>query len=376
METQVGLLAVGNEVVEGQITNSNGAWLAQQLQQLGFENTYHLSTRDDPQEIQHALDFLKKSCQLILVSGGLGPTRDDLTRQVLAQWAGCQLELNTEQWKLIESKLKARGVTLREGHRQQAFLPEGALALPNDNGVAPGFYLNLKGFPTLASLPGPPSELKKMFDQYLQPLLSKELAPKRHFSLKTWVCLGAPESEISHITESLVGDQFQLGFRLHKPFVEVKVWVPLNPTSTQIKILDQISDKLAPWIVGDSIPKIRERFHQYLKKYDSIFIIDHLSDGLFFDKLREEQHSDHIRYQCFEHKSYRDFSHSEVVSILAHLVTPGHNDSLFISLFPRSENSAWLAFNQQIEAVEIPRNISIQSKLGRLYVIEKCFLKV
>ncbi len=374
MEIRVGLLAIGNEVVEGQITNSNGVWLAQQLEKLGFENLYHLSARDNLQEIDQALDFLKKSCQLILISGGLGPTRDDLTRQAVALWTGSELQLNKELLLLIEGKLKARGVTLREGHRQQALLPSGALPLQNANGVAPGFYLKKNGFPTLACLPGPPSELKKMFNDYLLPLLNSDFTPKRNFVLRTWVCLGAPESEISHITESLVGDQFQLGFRLHKPYVEIKIWVPMNPTHDQLKILDRISDKLGPWLVGESIPKIRESFHQYLKKYDFVFIIDHLSNGLFLDKLREEQHSEHIRYQCFEHKSYRLFSRDEVASILTVMVTPDKANSLFIALFPRSESSAWLAFNKNIEAIEIPRNISIQSQLGRLYVIEKCFL--
>lgn len=375
MEIRVGLLAIGNEVVEGQITNSNGAWLAQQLEHLGFESLYHLSTRDNLQEIDQALDFLKKSCQLILISGGLGPTRDDLTRQAVAQWTGCELQLNKQQLVVIEGKLKSRGVTLRESHQQQALLPNGALPLQNANGVAPGFYLNTDGLPTLASLPGPPSELKKMFDDSLAPLLKKDFTAKRNFVLRTWICLGAPESEISHVTESLVGDQFQLGFRLHKPYVEVKIWVPLNPTHGQIKVLDRISEKLKPWFVGDSIPKIRESFHQHLKNFDFVFIIDHLSGGLFLDKLREEQHSDHIRYQCFEHKSYRLFSKDEVSSILKVMVTPDKANSLFIALFPRSENSAWLAFNKKIEAIEIPRNISIQSQLGRLYVIEKCFLK-
>ncbi len=373
METLVGILAIGNEVVEGQIINRNAAWLSEQLGTLGASPLYHLSCRDQRQEILTSLNFLAQHCHLILVSGGLGPTKDDTTRQCLSDWLSLPLEHDKQQWKIIEDKLKSRDLIIREGHKQQALIPATATALGNEKGVAPGFFV--KGHNCfLASLPGPPDELQPMFTNKLQPLIFKNLSPQKGKVLNTWICLGAPESEVAHIVESVLGEDLEIGYRLHKPYVEVKVWLPLKTDSETQSRLQTMEQKLSPWLVGRSIAEIRESFHRYLDSYQHVFIIDHLTSGLFLEKLKEHRWADHLRYQCFEHKSFRFFKLEEIAMILNVMEKEKSVNDLFISLFPASDNSAYIAFEKDIKRIELPRKINVRSKLGQLYIIEKCFL--
>ena len=371
----MGLLAIGNEVVEGQITNRNASWLSEQLGEMGASPRYHMSCLDQPEDLKRSLNFLSQHCHLIITTGGLGPTRDDLTKETLAHWMGLSLEFNQEQWQIIEKKLNDRQVQIREGHRRQAMLPENSQALHNDKGVAPGFFAKANSC-FIASLPGPPNEMQHMFTSYLHPLIDKNLSPKKDKSLKKWICLGAPESEVAHIAESIVGDEFELGFRLHKPFVEVKVWHQEPLSAAQEKRLNQLTEKLKPWLVGSSIKDIRIQFHKVLSQYENTFVIDHLSHGLLLEKLKEDVQSKTLRYQCFEHSQFRFFTSKEVKNILSHMGIGQNPKQLFISLFPQNESQAILSINEKIFSIDLPRRIPIQSKLGQLYVIEKCFLKV
>lgn len=373
MEIAIGILAIGDEVVDGQITNRNASWLAQEMQRLGAHNLYHLSCRDKRDEILYALDFLSQSCHLVIVSGGLGPTSDDCTRQSLSHWLKSPLEFHEPHWGQIKDKLFDRQVTLRDGHRNQAYMPRGATVLDNETGVAPGFFIKADSC-FLASLPGPPSELKPMFSNQLKPLILQCLNPKSQRRLRTWICLGAAESEIAHLTDTVLGQEFEIGYRLHKPYVEVKVWVPLNLTTEQSQRLDKLTDTLSPWLVAPTITEIRKKFSKKLSNYYQVCIIDQLTHGLFFEKINEESPIAHLRYQSFERNTQRFFNRQEALTIQKAMAVK--DNQLFISLFPETENSALIFLNLEGESVSLPRNIPIHSRLGQLYLIEKCYLKV
>ena len=375
MESNVGILAIGNEVVDGQITNRNASWLSEKLNQIGASPLYHLSCRDKDDEISAALEFLTKHCQLIITSGGLGPTKDDFTRQSLSKWLGKPLKIDNDLWDSIQQKLAGRKLTIRDGHKQQALIPEGAMALKNEVGVAPGFFSESpNGF--LASLPGPPYELQAMFNDSLAPLIKQQMNPKKALKLETWICLGAPESEIAHIVESIIGEDIEIGYRLHKPYVEVKLWLPENTDESLKKRILLMEEKLKPWLVSRSIHEIREKFHKKIAPYDYVYVVDQLTSGLFLEKLNEGFQSDNLRYQCFENKAYRFFNESEVKSIMSAMGNEFGHNSLTIWLFPKTENSAFISYNDKLHSIEVPRSIKIKSKLGKLYVIENCFLEL
>lgn len=373
MEITVGILAIGNEVVEGQITNRNASWLSQELSSMGMQSLYHLACRDEPEEIQSSLNFLSTQCQLIIVSGGLGPTKDDRTRQALCHWLGTELELRADLWNEIETKLKSRNLTIREGHKNQAYIPKGAFPLSNNVGIAPGFFIKGKSS-FLASLPGPPSELNKMFSDELKPLIESSMSPKKEKTLYTWSCLGAPESEIAHIADSIIGSDFEIGYRLHRPYVEVKMWLTDQEKAQIYSKLQLFEKKIAPWFVGHKISDIHNNFHKYLSSFQYVFVIDQLTTGLLLEKLKEHKQVNNLRYQCFEHSSYRYFKKEEVQTIISHMNPTQDTNHLFFGLFPASDYSAWASFNSEIYEIKIPHRFNIKSKYGEYYAVEQSFL--
>lgn len=372
MELKVGILAIGNEVVEGQIINSNGAWLSRELHSIGFKSLFHLSCPDSFIEITKSLDFLSHHCQLILISGGLGPTVDDTTRQCLSQWTSRELEFCEKQWTLIKNRLKNRQVTLREGHRNQAYIPKGAEVLSNNFGVAPGFFLKTSRL-FLASLPGPPQELKSMFKEELKHRLQRELNPKKEKKLYTWLCFGVPESEIAHKTESVLGKTFELGFRLLKPYVEIKVWAPLELSKEQKDLFLKLEKEIKFSFVGYNLFEIRKEFYEILNVYQGIHVLDYLTSGLFLEKINDTFQMEQIHYQCFGKKFFRYFSRNEVEDFL------NQKDQFFgelLGLFPKTKNSAFVVFNNKIYMTRLHKSHSVQSHLGQLFIIESVFLRI
>ena len=369
MDVNVGILAIGNEVVEGQITNRNAAWLAERLCELGATPLYHLSCRDRDQAISDALNFLSKHCQLIITSGGLGPTTDDFTRQSLSRWLDKPLELIDEEWECIKFKLSSRNLTIRPGHKNQALMPHSAVVLSNSKGVAPGFFCESpNGF--LAALPGPPYELKAMFDEHLSTLIVEKLKPKSSRKLSTWICFGAPESEIANLGEKTIGETLEVGFRLQKPYVEVKVWLPETPSDIQRSCIKDMEKQLSPWMVSRSVAEIRQKFYKSIQNFKIIEVSDYLSHGLFLDRIKEGPKLETLHYKCFDLPQSRYFTEQEISA--KYQEAPG---TLSIKLFPATETSILVAFNQQIYHIEMPRSIPIRSHYGLLYAVESCFLQ-
>jgi len=166
------IVTVGSELTSGDRVDTNSGWLSLRLEGLGFEVLRHRSCPDEVAEIALALTESRAGVEVVLVTGGLGPTRDDLTRDGVAQALGgvsCQLDLAS--WEHIQTLFERFGRVPSDSNRRQAELPEGARVLLNEVGTAPGFVVDLQGAPVYA-LPGVPREMRWLWDRYL----SSELA--------------------------------------------------------------------------------------------------------------------------------------------------------------------------------------------------------
>lgn len=157
------ILTVGTEILFGQIVNTNAAYLSQQLNGLGFDVLYHFTVGDNPDRLKRALETCAKECDLIITTGGLGPTQDDLTKEVIAEFVGCRLTINQEAMDRIEGYFKRSGREMTENNVKQAYVPEGAICMQNDHGSAPGFICKVDN-KTIMSFPGPPKEMMPMFE--------------------------------------------------------------------------------------------------------------------------------------------------------------------------------------------------------------------
>jgi len=171
------LLSIGTELTDGVIQNTHFRYLGSQLKSLGFRVVGGLQLPDELEPIRRAL--ADAEAELIVVTGGLGPTSDDLTREAVARAAGAALEFHPELWQGLLARYASSGRKPPESNRRQAYIPAGFEVLPNDWGTAPGFWGPLPGAKAgkeagawLAALPGPPAELEPMFAQRLLPLLA------------------------------------------------------------------------------------------------------------------------------------------------------------------------------------------------------------
>ena len=141
-KTSAAIVATGNEVVSGQILNTNTHYLAEQLSAGGVEVCYHFSVLDKKEDLTDTLAFLKnKKINHVFTVGGLGPTQDDLTRDVVADFFNKEFEFSQETWGQVSDLLKGRSVALKEGHKRQCYFPEGAEILTNSVGTAQGLSL-------------------------------------------------------------------------------------------------------------------------------------------------------------------------------------------------------------------------------------------
>jgi len=204
-ELRAGIVVTGTEMVNGQVPDRNGPWLAQRLGELGAQVTHVLTVGDRPADLRAALEFLRaQGARLIVTSGGLGPTADDLTAEVVAGFAGTELVLDEAMVAEIAAILARFGPlagvgrdALDEANRKQALVPRGAVPL-HPVGTAPGLVVPVPDGPTVVVLPGPPRELQAMWPSALStPPVRELLAGVEPLSTVRLRLFGLPESEIA-----------------------------------------------------------------------------------------------------------------------------------------------------------------------------------
>lgn len=167
------ILAVGTELLFGQTINTNAAYLSRELQNIGIDVMYHYTVGDNPKRLKELLNLAYRDVDLVITTGGLGPTQDDLTKEVVCEYFGEPLVEYKGYTKALEEHFKKAGYKWTDNNRKQAYFPLNSTILDNDIGTAPGIYLE-KGGKAVATLPGPPREMTRMFQFKLKPILLKD----------------------------------------------------------------------------------------------------------------------------------------------------------------------------------------------------------
>ena len=164
------ILSVGTEILFGQIVNTNTVYLSQQMNMLGFDVMYHYTVGDNPKRVEEMIDLAFQDCDLILTTGGLGPTQDDLTKEVACKALDDTLVMMDDVLQEITKYFKTLGREMTENNKKQAIMPSRATVFHNDAGTAPGFALEKDG-KYIICMPGPPREMKRMFQKSVVPFL-------------------------------------------------------------------------------------------------------------------------------------------------------------------------------------------------------------
>lgn len=200
----VELISVGTEILLGNIVNTNAAYLAEQCALLGLSCYYQTVVGDNEERLTEAMKTALGRADVIILSGGLGPTQDDLTKETAARVLGRKLIVDEHSRERVLEFFKNRGLEITENNWKQAMIPEGALAVDNDNGTAPGIVMQADGKHVIL-LPGPPNELVPMFEKEIAPYL-KRLEPGTIYSQTVKICnLG--ESKAETLVADMIADQ-------------------------------------------------------------------------------------------------------------------------------------------------------------------------
>ena len=193
------IFTIGNEILSGKILNTNSQYLSRQLNIYGIEVIKHISVEDDKQIIVDALKNLLCEVSLIIITGGLGPTYDDITIESIAEALDVSTVCYPEILEEIEKKLSLRHSKIRENHKSQAYFIDNSIVLPNDYGIAPGM-LYKQDNKYIIALPGPPNENIPMFESYVVPELKK--LKKDSINIKDVVIFGIPETKVEDLIDS------------------------------------------------------------------------------------------------------------------------------------------------------------------------------
>jgi len=277
-----GLLTIGTEVTDGQILNTNSKSLAEKLNDLSYNVTIHMSVQDDELKILEALEFISKSCNEIFITGGLGPTNDDITRFAVAKFLGLETKFDDNSWEKIKSIFKERGIEVADTNKRQCIFPSGAKIIDNSAGTANAFSLK-RDDKNFYILPGPPREIEAIWNEHL----SRELKPslESNMELIIWKLLGIRESSLAEMIEPIIDNsKIILGYRPHLPYIELKLWVNTADKSSQEAKISKIRSLVDPWYVSEGSFNPYEDFCSKIEK--EILLVDKATDGLFAQKIR------------------------------------------------------------------------------------------
>lgn len=191
----IDIISIGNELLEGKTLNTNAAYFGQRLSELGWCARRTVVVRDDVREIVPALENSWSQVDVTLVTGGLGPTHDDVTRESVLQFFGCSQTLDPEALQSLRERYFAHGREVTPENEKQAWIPENSTAILNPEGTAPGFFIDEQN-KLLVVLPGVPHECRRMFRDVVLPFLKLRLAPTCDMQKKRICTTGIAESRI------------------------------------------------------------------------------------------------------------------------------------------------------------------------------------
>lgn len=325
------ILGVGTELTTGQIFNKNASWISDKLIPFGLETSLHLTVPDDRPAILKGLDFCAQNSQYIFVTGGLGPTSDDFTRELISEWAKKDLEFDEKSWQAVQVRMTSRSLIVKDIQKQQCYFPEGAIVLNNSQGTANGFQMEVEtshGLKDVFVLPGPPKEIEAIWNESIAKWLFVETQLLDKKITKSWDTLGIPESEVAGLTEPCLEGRwpdlkFDLGYRVHLPYVEVKFTYYKSQENLAKPVVDKIDRALESITALKNFTDITQVFSQITSNTEFAFY-DFVTGGFLNHRLSSELK----KYKNWMWKQSQEPLDTDFFS----------SEENFLALFPQDEN--------------------------------------
>ncbi|WKU24868.1 MULTISPECIES: competence/damage-inducible protein A [Priestia] len=285
------IIGVGSELLLGQIANTNAQYLSKKLAELGINVYYHTVVGDNAQRLKEVIATAQTRAELIIFTGGLGPTKDDLTKETIASVLGVELTTNAEAFESIEAYFKQSNRVMTPNNKKQAIVLEGSAVLPNDYGMAPGMGLTVDGKHYML-FPGPPKELYPMYESYGQEFLAQKLELKESIESRVLRFFGIGESQLETEIEDLLDAQTNptIAPLAGDGEVTLRLTAKHADTAEAQRMLDEvektISERVGEYLYGYEATSLHNELVKELTAQGlTIASAESLTGGLFSERL-------------------------------------------------------------------------------------------
>lgn len=246
------IITIGDELLIGQTVDTNSAWIGAELSRSGFDVFRIITIHDRKNDIIHALDEASKEADVVLITGGLGPTSDDITKQTLAEYFNTGLVINMEVLNMIEEMMSRRNFKMNDNNRRQAEVPESCRVLRNGAGTAPGMWFEKDGT-IFVSMPGVPNEMKYIMNEHVLPELNKRFTSQIiiHRNIMTYGTFEARLAEILTDFEAGLPSTLKLAYLPSSGVIKLR----LTGTGNNYKYLETMMSEQVK-ILCETIPDL------------------------------------------------------------------------------------------------------------------------
>lgn len=283
------IISIGTEILLGDILNLNSQYLSQQLSSIGINLFYHSVVGDNPKRLRDTMSVALKRSDIIITTGGLGPTQDDLTKEIISELLGIPLEIHPPSLDHIKEYFKDNPCKMTSNNLKQSYIPKGSIAIPNNNGTAPGIIIEQDN-KIIILLPGPPREMNAMFEEYIIPYLSKR--SKKKFYSKYYKVIEIGESALEECLMDIIENQNNPTIATYAGDSEVLLRLTANAIDqeTANKILQPyeklLYDRMGEHIYGSKYSTLEQVVGEaLLQKGITLSIAESCTGGLIASRL-------------------------------------------------------------------------------------------
>ncbi|UCF28842.1 MAG: CinA family nicotinamide mononucleotide deamidase-related protein [Chloroflexota bacterium] len=370
------IITIGTEILLGEIVDTNTRYLSRKLREQGIDLFRQTTVGDNIERIAQAIQNSLPNTDVIITTGGLGPTIDDPTRQAIALAVGVQTEFREELWEQVKERYRRFGRVPTENNKRQAYVPQGAIAVENPVGTAPAFIVETKNCSVIA-LPGVPREMEHLMEHQVIPYLSQRLDLKSVIKSRLIHTSGVGESQIDdRIGDLELLDNPTVGLAAHSGRVDIRITAKAESEDEALGMIEEIEkqvvERLGDWIFGADEDTLEQAALSHLKsKGWTLAVVEAGLDGELIHRLAsasgpfsggqlltKPNNSDNLVEIL---KTYRKSSSADVVlgvtlhygeerqRILLAVITPSGDRQVPLSYGgPRGYASTW-AVNQSLD---------------------------
>lgn len=281
------IISVGTEILFGSIVNTNTVYLSQQMNQLGIDVIYHMTVGDNPLRLKQMIHHVYLDCDFIITTGGLGPTQDDLTKEMIAEAFDENMITFPDQLEILKKHFGKYGRPMTENNLKQANFPENSVIFPNPNGTAPGFALEKDG-KLIISMPGPPKEMLAMFENEVRPFLEKRSDGSIYYKIIRTFDLG--ESTLETKLLDLINGQSDPTLATYAKDHESTLRIASKRKTAKEaqqaveQMLDKVKDRIGEYIYSDCDEDLSDVVLQKLMRHGITLSAAESCTGGFFSK--------------------------------------------------------------------------------------------